>query len=51
VWDLLLYDEQLPAAHELIRSFPETNVVLEAAGWLLIRAPTAFAARKRAFKR
>ncbi|EHR61060.1 putative TIM-barrel fold metal-dependent hydrolase [Saccharomonospora cyanea NA-134] len=34
-WDLLLYDEQLPAAHELLRSFPDTRFVLEAAGWPL----------------
>jgi predicted TIM-barrel fold metal-dependent hydrolase len=35
VWDLLLYDEQLPAAHRLIGSFPQTKIVLEAAGWPL----------------
>jgi predicted TIM-barrel fold metal-dependent hydrolase len=28
VWDLLVYDEQLPAAHELIASFPDTTFVL-----------------------
>ncbi|MFC9549721.1 amidohydrolase family protein [Rhodococcus sp. NPDC056960] len=33
VWDLLVYDEQLPAAHDLIASFPNTTFVLEAAGW------------------
>jgi predicted TIM-barrel fold metal-dependent hydrolase len=31
-WDLLVYGEQLPAAHELTRSFPQTRIVLEAAG-------------------
>jgi predicted TIM-barrel fold metal-dependent hydrolase len=35
VWDLLVYDEQLPAAHQLIASFPDTTFVLEAAGWPL----------------
>jgi predicted TIM-barrel fold metal-dependent hydrolase len=35
VWDLLVYDEQLPATHNLIRSFPDTTFVLEAAGWPL----------------
>jgi predicted TIM-barrel fold metal-dependent hydrolase len=35
VWDLLLYGEQLPDAHRLIRSFPHTNIVLEGAGWPL----------------
>jgi predicted TIM-barrel fold metal-dependent hydrolase len=35
VWDLLVYDEQLPDAHRLIRSFPQTKIVLEAAGWPL----------------
>lgn len=33
VWDLLVYDEQLPATHELIAAFPDTTFVLEAAGW------------------
>ena len=33
VWDLLVYDEQLPATHELIAAFPETTFVLEAVGW------------------
>jgi predicted TIM-barrel fold metal-dependent hydrolase len=32
VWDLLVYDEQLPRTHELIRSFPDTPIVLEAIG-------------------
>jgi predicted TIM-barrel fold metal-dependent hydrolase len=35
VWDLLVYDEQLSSAHELIASFPETTFVLEATGWPL----------------
>lgn len=35
VWDLLVYDEQLPATHDLITSFPDTTFVLEAAGWPL----------------
>ncbi len=30
-WDLLVYDEQIPAAHQLIRAFPQTRIVLEAA--------------------
>ena len=42
VWELLLYDEQLPAAHELIRSFPQTRIVLEAAGWPLARSADGF---------
>jgi predicted TIM-barrel fold metal-dependent hydrolase len=33
VWDLLVYDEQLPAAHDLVASFPGTTFVLEAVGW------------------
>jgi predicted TIM-barrel fold metal-dependent hydrolase len=35
VWDLLVYDEQLPTTHQLIASFPETTFVLEAIGWPL----------------
>ena len=35
VWDLLVYDEQLPETHHLITSFPETTFVLEAIGWPL----------------
>jgi len=42
VWDLLVYDEQLPDAHELLRSFPQTPVVLEAVGWPLDRSPDGF---------
>ena len=34
-WDLLVYDEQIPQAHELLRSSPQTPVVLEAVGWPL----------------
>jgi predicted TIM-barrel fold metal-dependent hydrolase len=41
-WDLLVYDEQLPAAHKLIRSFPQTRIVLEAAGWPLDQAADGF---------
>ncbi|MGV9867301.1 amidohydrolase family protein [Rhodococcus koreensis] len=33
VWDLLVYDEQLPDTHELIAAFPDTTFVLEAVGW------------------
>ncbi|OUS96395.1 amidohydrolase [Rhodococcus sp. NCIMB 12038] len=33
VWELLVYDEQLPDAHELIAAFPDTTFVLEAVGW------------------
>jgi predicted TIM-barrel fold metal-dependent hydrolase len=43
VWDLLVYDEQLPAAHDLIRSFPDTTFVLEAVGWPLDTTPRGFA--------
>jgi len=35
VWDLLVYDEQLPETHYLITSFPDTTFVLEATGWPL----------------
>ena len=42
MWDLPLYDEQLPAAHELIRSFPDTSIVLEAVGWPLDQSPDGF---------
>ena len=42
VWELLVYDEQLPHAHELIRSFPTTNIVLEALGWPLDLSPDGF---------
>jgi predicted TIM-barrel fold metal-dependent hydrolase len=42
VWDLLLYDEQLPHAHQLISSFPQTKIVLEAAGWPLDRTAEGF---------
>ena len=35
VWDLLVYDEQLSANHNLITSFPDTTFVLEALGWPL----------------
>ncbi len=42
VWDLLVYDEQLPSAHELIRAFPETRFVLEATGWPLDLSPDGF---------
>ncbi|TQC48756.1 amidohydrolase [Rhodococcus sp. WS4] len=33
VWDLLVYDEQLSATHDLIAAFPDTTFVLEAVGW------------------
>jgi predicted TIM-barrel fold metal-dependent hydrolase len=42
VWDLLVYDEQLPATQKLIRSFPGTRIVLEAAGWPLDRSSEGF---------
>jgi predicted TIM-barrel fold metal-dependent hydrolase len=42
VWDLLLYDEQLPLAHELLRSFPDTPIVLEAIGWPLDQGHEGF---------
>jgi predicted TIM-barrel fold metal-dependent hydrolase len=42
VWELLLYDAQLPAAHQLIESFPDTDMVLEAAGWPLDLTPDGF---------
>jgi len=35
VGDLLLYGGQLPDAHRLLRSFPQTKIVLEGAGWRL----------------
>jgi predicted TIM-barrel fold metal-dependent hydrolase len=41
-WDLLVYDEQLPAAHKLIQSFPQTRIVLEAAGWPLDQSADGF---------
>lgn len=41
-WDLLVYDEQLPAAEQLLSSFPRTRIVLEAAGWPLDRSPEGF---------
>ena len=43
VWGLLVYDEQLPAAHELITAFPETRIVLETAGWPLDQSDPGFA--------
>jgi predicted TIM-barrel fold metal-dependent hydrolase len=43
VWDLQVYDEQLPSTHDLIRSFPETRIVLEAAGWPLDQSDEGFA--------
>ncbi len=42
VWDLLVYDEQLPQVHRLIRSFPDTKFVLEAAGWPLEQTTEGF---------
>ncbi len=43
VWDLLVYGEQLPETHELIRAFPETRIVLEATGWPLDQSEEGFA--------
>jgi predicted TIM-barrel fold metal-dependent hydrolase len=42
-WDLLLYGEQLDQAHELLGSFPETRIVLEACGWPLDQSEDGFA--------
>jgi predicted TIM-barrel fold metal-dependent hydrolase len=42
VWDLLVYDEQLPETHDLIASFPDTTFVLEAVGWPLDRTTKGF---------
>ena len=33
VWDLLVYDEQLPAAHHLIKSFPRSPSVWGGRPW------------------
>lgn len=41
-WDLLVYSEQLSATHRLIESFPQTPIVLEAAGWPLDQSPDGF---------
>jgi predicted TIM-barrel fold metal-dependent hydrolase len=41
-WDLLVYDEQIPAAHQLIQSFPQTRIVLEAAAWPLDHGADGF---------
>ena len=41
-WDLLVYDEQLPAALDLVRAFPTTRIVLEAAGWPLDQSADGF---------
>jgi predicted TIM-barrel fold metal-dependent hydrolase len=41
-WDLLIYDEQSPAAEELLRSFPNTRIVLEAVGWPLDQGSDGF---------
>jgi len=43
VWDLLVYDEQLPETHDLISSFPDTTFVVEAIGWPLDRSEDGFA--------
>jgi predicted TIM-barrel fold metal-dependent hydrolase len=42
-WDLLVYDTQIADAAELLRSFPDTPIVLEATGWPLDRSPAGFA--------
>lgn len=42
-WDLLIYDAQLPDAAELLRSFPDTPIVLEGAAWPLDLSPDGFA--------
>ena len=49
VWDLLVYDEQLPSTHELITSFPDTTFVLEAAGWPLDLTAEGFCGRSVIF--
>jgi predicted TIM-barrel fold metal-dependent hydrolase len=41
-WDLLVYDEQIPAAEPLIRAYPQTQFVLEATGWPLNLTPEGF---------
>ncbi|MBN9112356.1 MAG: amidohydrolase family protein [Pseudonocardia sp.] len=41
-WDLLVYDAQIPDATELLRSFPDTPIVLEAACWPLDLSPDGF---------
>ncbi len=41
-WDLLVYSHQLPAAGELLRSFPDTPIVLEATGWPLDQTAEGF---------
>jgi predicted TIM-barrel fold metal-dependent hydrolase len=33
IWDLLVYDEQIPAAMDLVRASPDTRIVLEGTGW------------------
>jgi predicted TIM-barrel fold metal-dependent hydrolase len=38
VWDLLLYAEQLGSAEQLLDSFPNVPIVLEAVGWPLDRS-------------
>lgn len=41
-WDLLVYDEQLPAAGKLLSSYPDTHIVLEAIGWPLDQSRDGF---------
>jgi len=41
-WELLVYDQQLPAAEVLLRSYPSTRIVLEATGWPLDQSPDGF---------
>lgn len=41
-WDLLVYAEQLADACPLIEAFPETPIVLEAAGWPLAQDGPGF---------
>ena len=43
VWDLLVYDEQLPATHNVIAAFPDTTFVLEAVGWPVDLSADGFA--------
>jgi predicted TIM-barrel fold metal-dependent hydrolase len=43
VWDLLVYDEQLAATHELVAAYPDTTFVLEAVGWPVDRTADGFA--------
>jgi hypothetical protein len=51
VWDLLVYDEQLSATHNLITSFPDTTFVLEGLGWPLDLSTEGFSRWEERFRR